>query len=122
MAFRIGDRVRFKQGVSAGANYRGLIGTITGAPRTGMTDERIVMCNLGMTKSLTSALGYSSWRSQRERRRVLAALSHSARRASGWARADLHTPSHCGRQIPRPTCHHGECATSGADRGSGVDR
>jgi hypothetical protein len=88
MAFRIGDRVRFKQGVSAGANYRGLIGTITGAPRTGMTDERIVMCNLGMTKSLTSALGYSSWRSQRERRRVLAALSHSARRASGWALAE----------------------------------
>jgi hypothetical protein len=41
MAFRVGDRVRFKQGVSAGANYRGLIGTITGTPRTGMTDERI---------------------------------------------------------------------------------
>jgi hypothetical protein len=41
MAFKVGDRVRFKQGVSAGANYRGLIGTITGTPRTGMTDERI---------------------------------------------------------------------------------
>jgi hypothetical protein len=41
MAFKVGDRVRFKQGVSAGANYRGMIGTITGTPRTGMTDERI---------------------------------------------------------------------------------
>ena len=41
MAFKVGDRVRFKQGVSAGANYRGLIGTITGTPVTGMTDERI---------------------------------------------------------------------------------
>ena len=41
MAFQLGDRVRFKQGVSAGANYRGLIGIITGTPVTGMTDERI---------------------------------------------------------------------------------